>query len=176
MEPEELTRAGRLRRDFDALFAEAAAEQEAGAESFLAVSVGGDPYALPVSQINGLARDRSLIPLPGAPPDFVGLAGLRGSVLPVWDLAGLMGYAPAAGRWVAIAAGDTAWAVAFEGFDGYLRLASQGLRPYQGPGPAAAFARQAFEGAQGLRPVLDLGLLRQAMQARINTQPTRSLG
>ena len=176
MEPEELTRAGQLRRDFDALFAEATAAPQPGEESFLAVSAGGDPYALPVSQIGGLARDRSLVPLPGAPPDFVGLAGLRGAVLPVWDLAGLLGYAPAAGRWMAIAAGDTAWAVAFEGFDGYLKLATQDLRPYQGQGPAAAFARQAFEGAQGLRPVLDLGLLRQAMQERINTQPTRSLG
>jgi chemotaxis signal transduction protein len=176
LEAEQRSRAAELRRNFDALFTEAAAEPAAGEESFLAVTVGGDPYALPVAQIGGLARDRSLVPLPDAPPDFAGLAGLRGAVLPVWDLAGLLGYAPAAGRWVAVAAGEPAWGLAFEGFDGYLRLASGGLRPQQGQGPAAAFIRQAFEGAQGLRPVLDLGLLRQAVQARITTQPTRSQG
>ena len=176
MEPEQLSTAGRLRRDFDALFSEPAAQAGEGEASFLALTVGGDPYALPVAQIGGLARDRGVAPLPGAPAGFVGLVGLRGSVLPVWDLAGLLGYAPSAGRWLAIAAGDPAWGLAFEGFDGYQRLGAGGLRPFQGQGPAAAFARQAFEGPQGLRPVLDLGLLRQAVQAKIATQPTRSQG
>jgi chemotaxis signal transduction protein len=176
MELEQDSRAARMRRDFDALFAEMAAERGAAEESFLALSVGGDPYALPVAQIRGLARDRTLAPLPRAPEGFLGLAGLRGAVLPVWDLAGLLGYAPAAGRWLAIAAGDAAWGAAFERFDGYLSLEPGALRPYQGQGPAAAYAQRAVEEGSGLRPVLDLALLRQAIQARTNHPTTRSLG
>jgi chemotaxis signal transduction protein len=169
-------RAAQMRREFDALFAEPAAVGGAEGASFLALTVGNDPYALPVAQIRGLARDRPLAPLPGAPAGFLGLAGLRGEVLPVWDLAGLLGYAPAAGRWLAIAAGDPAWGAAFDRFEGYLRQEAGRLRPYQGQGPAAAFAHQALEEGAGLRPVLDLGLLRQQLHARIATPPTRSLG
>lgn len=54
------------------------------------VHVGGEHYALAVQDIREIAPLGELTPLPGAPPPFIGVRNLRGEVLPVVDLAGLL--------------------------------------------------------------------------------------
>jgi purine-binding chemotaxis protein CheW len=60
------------------------------------VRVGGEPYALPVTDVLEVAPLGEVTPLPGAPPAILGVRNLRGQILPVVDLASLLGLATGA--------------------------------------------------------------------------------
>ncbi len=53
--------------------------------------VGSESYALPVAQVLEVADLGRLAPVPGAPPAVLGVRNLRGQVLPVFDLASVLG-------------------------------------------------------------------------------------
>ncbi len=122
-----LDRAAALRLEFDQTFAVPAAAA-AGAVDLLALRVAGERYALRLSEIGGLHADRRIVALPGAPPELLGLAGLRGSLVAVYDLGAFLG-APSseAPRWLALAGGDRTVGLAFEQLERYLRVATQNL-------------------------------------------------
>ena len=148
----------RMRADFDRLFAEEPRPREAAGEDLLAIRLGGDPYALRLAEISYLSPSRPLAILPHAPPAFLGLTGLRGELLPAWDLAALLGYPTQAAsiRWMVVCAGALRWSAAFEGLDGYLRAQKADLSPFAGEGPAAGFADEVCHQNGLLRPVLSL--------------------
>jgi purine-binding chemotaxis protein CheW len=77
------------------LLAEAAAkgsalEGEADLELFC-VQMNGERYALEAALVHEVVRLPPLTPLPGMPPFLLGVCAHRGEVLPVIDLAKLMG-------------------------------------------------------------------------------------
>ena len=113
----------RLRGDFDRSF-QAAPVQAPSLEDFLLLRVGGAPFAVRMSEVGGIYADRAVTPLPGSPPYLTGVAGLRGSVLPVYDLGVLLGYpAPEAPhRWFLVVRRKEPLGVAFERFERHLRL------------------------------------------------------
>lgn len=53
--------------------------------------VGGELYALPVAHVCEIARAEPVAPVPGSGAALAGVRNLRGQVLPVFDLATLMG-------------------------------------------------------------------------------------
>ena len=53
--------------------------------------VGSENYALPVAQVLEVADLGQLAPVPGSPPAVLGVRNLRGQVLPVIDLATVLG-------------------------------------------------------------------------------------
>jgi chemotaxis signal transduction protein len=53
--------------------------------------VAGEAYALPVEDVVEVAELGDLVPVPGAAAAILGVRNLRGQVLPVIDLAGLLG-------------------------------------------------------------------------------------
>jgi purine-binding chemotaxis protein CheW len=111
-----------LRRTFDQTFAEAPQTDAALHDDLLAIRIGNDPYAVPLREIAGLFADRRVTWLPGSVAELCGLVGLRGAILPVYDLGALFGYPRgAAPRWLLVLA-HTAVALAFERFDGHLRV------------------------------------------------------
>ena len=61
------------------------------AERFLTFQVGGDLYALPANQVAEVIRLPAVARVPQAPKGLLGLANLRGSILPVASVRGLMG-------------------------------------------------------------------------------------
>ena len=61
------------------------------AERFLTFRVGGELYALPANQVAEVIRLPAVARVPQAPKGLLGLANLRGSVLPVASVRGLMG-------------------------------------------------------------------------------------
>jgi chemotaxis signal transduction protein len=85
-----------LRDAFDASFAAAEAARQDPSFHGLAVRLGGDPYALPLRALSGIVGDARLSPLPSPVPAFLGVAGLAGRPVPVFDLRRLLGYRPAA--------------------------------------------------------------------------------
>ena len=61
------------------------------AERFLTFRVGGELYALPANQVAEVIRLPAVARVPQAPKGLLGLANLRGNVLPVASVRGLMG-------------------------------------------------------------------------------------
>ncbi len=58
--------------------------------------LGPESYALPLEQVREIVATPGLTVLPTAPPAVLGLANLRGDVLPVMDLGRLVGSPVAA--------------------------------------------------------------------------------
>src|SRR5438876_9484377 len=55
------------------------------------LETGGERYALPVEQVQEIEPLRELTPLPRAPRETLGLVNVRGRIVPVLDLARLLG-------------------------------------------------------------------------------------
>src|SRR4029450_7444011 len=61
------------------------------AERFLTFQVNGELYALPANQVPEVIRLPAVARVPQAPKGLLGLANLRGRILPVASGRGLMG-------------------------------------------------------------------------------------
>lgn len=117
------SRAAELRQAFDHSFAVAPPGDPAPSEAFIAIGAGGDSYALHLAEISGLYADKKVTPLPSGSNDLLGLASFRGALVPVYDLRVLLGYAASTmPRWLVLVAPQTPIGLAFDRFDGYLRL------------------------------------------------------
>ncbi|MCC6998989.1 MAG: chemotaxis protein CheW [Deltaproteobacteria bacterium] len=156
-------RADGLRAQFDAGFAVAHRAAPAAFTEVLTLRAGGVVYALRVAHIGALHADRQLTPLPGPIPELLGLAGVRGDLVPVYDLGALLGHAAASSpRWLVVSA-DARVGLAFEAFEAHLRVAP--------PGPAEGAAerthvREVVMTPAGARPVVDVPSLCEAIVRR----------
>jgi chemotaxis signal transduction protein len=121
-------RARALRDLFDRGFAEPASASAGESTDFLAVRVNGDPYALRLSELLGLVADKRIVKTPSRSDALLGLAGFRGAITPVFDLARLLGYPPAdAPRWLALTRDGALIGLAFELFEAHFRITSEAL-------------------------------------------------
>jgi purine-binding chemotaxis protein CheW len=126
------------------------------------LAVTADAYALavPLKEMAGLCTDRTITPLPGSPPDLLGVAGLRGHLIPVYDLAHVLDKGQIRERrWIVLAAGSPAFAVAVDRVDGLLRVSRDAIAaPEQETTPAMVYTEN------GPRPVVDLAAVRKKIQ------------
>jgi purine-binding chemotaxis protein CheW len=159
--------AAELRREFDAAFGAPPAQRGAAVASFLALKVGDDGYALRVQEASGLAAARKIVPLPGAPSALLGLAGIRGLVVPVFSLASAMGYGgDVAPRWFVLCGGADPIAFAFAAFDGYLELPASDVRRVDERESGRAHVREVFRVGGELRGVIALPSVTKAVRER----------
>lgn len=86
--------AERLRADFDRSFAAPPVAAASSAQRFIAIRVGGDPYAVALAQVAEIHSGRRVAKLPVDAPDLLGVANVRGVPTPIYDLAVCLGYAP----------------------------------------------------------------------------------
>ena len=116
-------RVAELRRAFDQGFAAPPKTERDELENLLAIRVAGERFALRISELAGLQPQQRIVPLPGARAGLLGLAGVRGRLVPVYSLASLLGYAAQErqqeSRWLAICGSEQAVALAFAQFDGH---------------------------------------------------------
>jgi len=158
--------AAALKKAFDGAFAEPLRPGQARGADLLAVRLGGEPWAIPFSAIAGLHSGKQITPLPGTAPGLLGLAGFRGALLPVYDLAARIGLTPAASpRWLVLTA-DRRVALAFAELDGHLRAAEGDLLPH-GPQGGPAFTSGFVTVGGDQRPVLHLPALLAAIPRRL---------
>lgn len=158
--------AAQWRREFDAGFARAAAAAAPLSEDFLAIVAGAHAYALRLGEIAALLPCGELTPWPGQHAALLGLSGHRGAVLPVYALGALLGHGPAQAppRWLVVAK-RAALGLAFDGFDGHLRLDGGALsRPAEG---ASCHVADTLHCADGLRPVLAIDSLLAQLRANL---------
>lgn len=122
-----IERVSQLRSAFDRSFAAPARSAAIAREEMLAIRVGGQACAVRLAQIAGMFAYRQVTHVPGDIPAMLGIAGFRGAIISVYDLRVLLGYDTAAAlRWVVLAAAAPV-ALAFEGFEGQLRVAREDI-------------------------------------------------
>ena len=125
----------RLRADFDRSFQEASVPAPL-LEDFLLLRVGGEAFAVRMGEVGGIYADREVTALPGSPPYLTGVAGLRGSVFPVYDLGVLLGYPvpKAPRRWFLLVRRREPLGVAFDRFERHLQVGDGRTAPSDGGG------------------------------------------
>jgi hypothetical protein len=165
-------RALELGREFDQSFSRLPPERTQGREALIGIGLGGNPYALRLSEISSLVQGKSLLSLRGQAAAFLGLAGQHGGLWPVWDLAALCGYAPAREpRWLALAQGPTLpWAAAFERFDGYFLAKAADFSALSAEG-SLPFCSEACALGGLQRPLIRLSLALEAIQRTMPSPP-----
>jgi chemotaxis signal transduction protein len=154
-------RAAEMRQGFDASFAAAARTGETASEALLAIAVGDRPRAIRLADIAELVTGRPITPLAGPVPELLGIIGLRGTLVPTFDLAALLGEADRAPRrWLVVTAAAPRFALAFSRMDGHVQV------------PAAAIARDPATGREVvtvdgvLRPLIEVAALAARLAQR----------
>ncbi len=157
-----------LRQDFDRSFARAGGGAQQAELDFLAIRVAGDPFAIRLSEVQGLHADRKLVLAPSLLPELLGVSGFRSVLTPVYDLAQLLGYgAGLPARWLVVARGAAPIAFAFGDFDSHLRVSLEWVSaPETASGHGAAIGG-AVRHAEITRPLLHLPSLVEAIAQRI---------
>jgi chemotaxis signal transduction protein len=154
-----------LRETFDRAFAHDAGQAGGERNDFLAIRVGGDPYALRLSELLGVAADKKIVTMPSHAPAMLGLAGFRGAVTPVFDLGRLLGYgASEAPRWIALAGERQQIGLAFEVFEAHVRAGVSDLIPEASSDRAGL--RGALLDAERTRPIVHFPTLLSIIEGR----------
>ena len=149
-------RAAELRLAFDRGFAAPLRLDTAARQELLAIRIGAEPYVIRLSEISGLFAEKTITRVPGSAAALLGIAGFRGAIVPVYGLRTLLGHAGAqTPRWLVIAAAAQV-ALAFEAFDGQLRVASDAVRPRQSGAEMPSYAREFIRTRDVVHPVLHL--------------------
>ena len=167
-------RAEELRCAFDHSFAVPLQIDTTPTEDFLAIRVGSEACALRLPEIVGLFADKKITRVPGRAAALLGIAGFRGTVMPVYDLSTLLGYPAAkAPRWLVIASGAPV-AFAFEAFDGHLRLSRDAIVRSEVEERARKYVNDVVRTEDVVRPIVDLPAILGAIKTqRPQSTPTK---
>jgi len=157
-------RAVELRRAFDRTFAEPVRFDATLKEDLLAVRIDTRAFAIRLSEISGLFADKKITPVPGGHAALRGIAGFRGTIVPVYDLQILLGHSSTSTpRWLVIAAAAPV-ALAFEAFEGQLRVPRDAILPQPSRPEFRGYARELVRTANFVGPVMHLPSLLDAIR------------
>jgi len=166
-------RVAELARAFDRAFAEPARTAADGAEALenlLALRAGTDDCVVRLAEVRGLLARPTIVALPGPVPELLGLASLRGALVPVYHLAALQGQVTpdAAPAWMILVEADGLVGLAFEELLGYARLDRREIAalPRTGDGTHPEVSRTARVG-DALRPLIDVPALVAGLRQRV---------
>jgi purine-binding chemotaxis protein CheW len=149
----------------------AAAAAPQGPRRFLTFRLDARRYALPAEEVAEVIRTPAVARLPQSPRGLLGLANLRGSVLPVASLRGLLGLADEASGRALVLNGHAPVALAVDQVDALVSVDPERIEVRRAelaaePGERLAGAFQP-EGSDTVVKVLDVrALLEQAFRAR----------
>jgi chemotaxis signal transduction protein len=164
-----IERATELRRAFDRSFADAPRSDLASLEEMLEIKVSAASYALRISEVSGLFADRKITPLPTAVPELLGITGFRSSILPVYDLAAMLGYPISTAtkpRWLAIAAALPV-GLAFETFERHQRINRDAIMPQVRSDSQVRHVREVFKSRETVRPIVSVASILEAITSRV---------
>ena len=158
-----------LRQAFDQSFALPPQHASQELEGLLTIRVGGDPFAVRLRDIAGIVKGRIVVPVPNATPDLLGLAGIRGGVVPVFALASILGYRQASGspRWMILCGSDEPIALAFSDFEGYVGLPKSALHADETLRATRQHVSETASTEAGARAVINIPLVVATIRDRI---------
>ena len=170
-------RLGELRRAFDRSFAAPPPSRAAETQSLIVIGLAGETLVLRAGEITGIARRKRLVPLPSRTPELLGLAGIRGALVPVFNLAALLALPPCGGEpgWFALAMREAPIALAFDEFEGQVDVERTCLYDDQ-TAPARPHVRQLVRIGPLVRPVIEVPSILEAIRknAGLPGQPRSS--
>ena len=162
------SKAAALRQAFDLSFALPPPPASQEVEDLLMLRVAGNPYAIRLRDIAGMVAGRKVVPVPAVTLDLLGLAGIRGGVVPVFGLASILGYgqAPGSPRWMILCGAEEPIALAFSDFEGYLRLPKSSLHADENLRATRQYVNQVASTEAGARAVISIPLIMATIRNR----------
>jgi chemotaxis signal transduction protein len=158
------SRAEELKREFDRSFAVSVEVAPQESVDFVGLRIAGVMYAMRTSDISGLHADTVTTPLPSPVPQLIGLAGFRGGLMPVYDLAALLGFAPGPGRWMAVD-GSRSVALRFSEFVDHFRVEASAIVAQ--PSSGTRHVHQIVRRGQSASPIIDIPSLIESMKLQV---------
>jgi chemotaxis signal transduction protein len=159
-------RARQLRAELDERFARPRELTRPPTVALLAIRIGEEPFALRLTETEGVLADRPITRLPSPVPELIGLCAIRGAIAPVYDLAALLGRAVTRRqppRWLVLTKNHERLALAFDVLDGQIVV------------PATEIAATAGDAAHDgtvlvhdvLRPLIRIASVLDAIERRV---------
>lgn len=164
-------RAIALRAAFDAAFAHPATPEPAAGVDLIGLRLGAADYAIRMSEVAGLRMGLYVTAVPTPMPELMGVAGIGGVLVPVYDLAASLGLPAAAGRWTVLVEGGTL-ALAFTVFTGHFRVDPAAIAERgRIPGDAVHIHQFAIHAGRSW-PVIDIPSVVLAIRKRMPPAPS----
>ncbi|MDB4996521.1 MAG: Chemotaxis protein cheW [Myxococcaceae bacterium] len=150
-------RAAEMRRSFDRSFAEPEHTRPEATEALICIRVAGVTYALRLAELAGLFVARRIMPMPSSARALLGLAGIRGAVVPVYGLRELLGHPPSAQptRWLLLARSAPV-GFAFEEFVRYVSVERAHIADADATQTVRAHGREVVSLADVVHPIVSL--------------------
>lgn len=163
------SKVAKLREAFDRSFALPPPPASQEVEDLLTIRVAGDPYAIRLCDIAGIVTGGKMVAVPAATLDLLGLAGIRGDIVPVFGLASILGYSqpPESPRWMILCAADESIALAFSDFEGYIRIPKSALHADETLRATRQYVSQVGSTDAVARSVISIPLILARIQNRI---------
>ncbi len=164
-----------MRSEFDLGFARAAQTQAAAVQNFLGIRLAGDAFAIRAGDIAGLYVDRRIMPIPTDVSTLLGVVGFRSLIVPVFDLAALLGYTRTASpRWIMLFRTGEPVALAFEHFETHFSAGMNNIvgapqLPAAMPDSARAHLFDAVRTDAAIRPIIHMQSLLEPLQQPLNS-------
>jgi chemotaxis signal transduction protein len=161
--------AERMRAEFDRAFSSPALRAARDGTRLLGIRVGGDPFALALTDVLAIHVDHKIVPVPSSAPTLIGIASFRGALAPVHDLRLLLGYpARTPTRWLVLVPGATPVGLAFDAFDGQIVASSTSASPSPSAitSRSSALTRGLIQANDVIRPLIDVAAVLTAMSGR----------
>src|SRR5262249_8375175 len=120
------------------------------------------------SEISGLIAGRKIAGLPSPVPELLGIAGVRGVLVPVYSLAALLGNGGENDepRWLALCGTEDCIALAFGDFESYLRIPRADIYGAEQSKTARSHITHVARGTDTVRAVVSIPLVRATIQER----------
>jgi chemotaxis signal transduction protein len=162
------SRAEELRQAFDSLFASPAILERPEEAALLAIRVAGHPYAVRSTGLAGVQLVGRIVPMPGRLPELMGLVVLEGALVPVYGLASVLNLGPISrdSRWLLSCGSASALALAFDHFEGYLRVPESDVYRADGGASVCEYIHEAVRTEAGVRAIIDTALIVRAIERR----------
>ncbi len=169
-----------LRRAFDASFAvPVAVDEQHDRQCLIEIEISGEPYALPLEELSGVRPLDGLVPLRGGHSALLGITGIRGEAVAVFDLAVLLDRSSAeAASWLALVRDDAGalLGIAFAGTVGWLEAARDALATIDTQRGRHAHVARVLRAEPRTLPVLDVASIVAAISRHHARGTTRSEG
>lgn len=157
-----------FRQEFDHSFARARLPAETAFDDLLAVTIGGQPHILRLAEIAAVHADQRIVPVPSTEPWLIGIVAFRNTLAPVYDLRLLLGFPEGPPpRWMVLARAPSPIALAFDRFDGHLRVPAGQVSTAGGDGTPRLHVRGVLQQQDLARPVIDLASVIEAIARKV---------
>ncbi len=155
-----------LAKAFDASFAEPISDRRVVTRDYLVLRLEGRLFAIRVDELASVHKQRTIAPLPSPPRSCLGLAGVRGQVVVVYDFGELVGQGSArSGGWLLQSKKNPEVAFAVPEAERYLRAKADEFVPRETEGDDACVGALTEESTT--LSVISLGRLVEAIASRL---------